>query len=55
MGRYITKTDLDNRFGTSNIIKWSNLENDTTVADTTRIDLAIAEAEDDIDDPSDCR
>lgn len=45
MGRYITKTDVDERWGESNVIAWSNRDNTAATADTARIDTCIAQAE----------
>ncbi|MBI5724604.1 MAG: DUF1320 family protein [Planctomycetes bacterium] len=47
---YITQTDIENVFGSNNVISWSNLDNDTTTANTTRIAEAITYAEGLIDD-----
>jgi phage gp36-like protein len=44
--RYITQSNLEDIFGTDNIAVWSNLDNDTTDADTARIVRAIVFAED---------
>lgn len=45
MGRYITKTDVDERWGESNVIIWSQRDSSATTADTARIDTCIAQAE----------
>lgn len=45
MGAYISQTDIENRFGTSTVAKWSQLEETTEAADTSRIATAIAWAE----------
>ena len=45
MANYITQSDIENLFGTDNVITWSNLDNTTTTADSTRITAAINYAE----------
>ncbi len=45
---YITKTDLEARWGVSNIRQWSNLENTTNTANAANIAAAIAWAESEI-------
>ena len=45
MGTYITQTDIENFYGTNNVTQWSNLDNSTASANTTRIDAGIAWAE----------
>jgi len=42
---YITQANVENIFGTSNIQMWSQLDNDSDVVDTARIDIAISYAE----------
>lgn len=42
---YSTQTDLEAIAGTSNVAVWSNLESDSTTANTTRITAAIAWAD----------
>lgn len=44
-GSYIIQADIENVFGTSNVQKWSQLDNDFDIADTTRITTAITYAE----------
>ena len=50
MGNWITQTDLEQYFGTSNIAKWSNMENDEAGADTEKIARAITYGEEYIAD-----
>lgn len=50
MGNYISQSDVEGRWGTSNVAAWSQLSNTSVTADTARIDLAIAWAELTIDD-----
>jgi len=51
MGQYITQSDLEAFWGTANIAKWSNKDNDSaSTASTTAVAAAILEAEADIDD-----
>lgn len=50
MGRYIDKSDVEDRYGQDNVRRWSNLDNDSTLANTSRITSAISYAEDYIDD-----
>lgn len=45
MGTYIAQSDVESRWGTNNVLQWSNLDNSTTSADTTRIAAAITFAE----------
>lgn len=47
---YITQADIESVFGVENVASWSNLESDSTTADTGRIADAIAWAEQDIND-----
>jgi hypothetical protein len=47
---YCTQTDIENLFGIDNVACWSNLDNQTTTADTGRIAAAIAYAGAVIDD-----
>ena len=47
---YCTQTDIENIFGVTNVVLWSNLDNQTTTADATRIAAAIAYAGSFIDD-----
>lgn len=42
---YCTQTDIENRYGTTNVAVWSNLDNDNTSANATRIAAAIAYAD----------
>jgi len=49
MGRYVTKTDVENIFGMDNVVVWSNLEGGTAVNET-RIAQAILYAESIIED-----
>jgi phage gp36-like protein len=46
---YSTRTDLENKFGVDNILKWSDIECNGSV-DASRIALAITTADEDIDD-----
>lgn len=52
MGRYISQDDINNLFGSVNVAKWSNLNNqdDARSPDATRITAAITYAEDRVDD-----
>lgn len=43
---YITQTDIESLVGVTNVAVWSNLDNDDTSADTSRIDAAIEYGED---------
>jgi phage gp36-like protein len=45
MGRYISKSDIEDLFGVENVAVYSNLENEDDGADDDRIDRAIAQAE----------
>lgn len=45
MGTYIAQADVENVYGTVNVARWSQLDPDTTTADTTRIAASIAYAE----------
>lgn len=47
---YATKSDIENIFGTANVLRWSNLSTNATTADADRIGLAIAVAEGQIND-----
>jgi phage gp36-like protein len=47
-GRYATQTDVENKFGRSNVAIWSDLDNDGT-ADVARIQEALDHADADID------
>ncbi len=49
MGRYIVQGDIENVFGVDNVATWSNLQNNTTAADTARITKGIEWAEDRLD------
>ncbi len=44
-GSYIDQSDIKNVFGEDNIVKWSNLDNDGSTADTNRIQKGIDWAE----------
>lgn len=46
---YSSQSDIENVFGTDNVRKWSNLDNNVTGANTTRIATAIALADRQID------
>lgn len=46
----IVQADIENVFGTRNVAMWSNLDNDSETANTSRITVAIATAEDAISD-----
>lgn len=50
MGMYISQTDLEDTFGTSNVRQWSNLDNTTGSANTSRIAAAIDWAESRVND-----
>ena len=50
MANYITKADIEAIFGVTNVVKWSNLDNDDAQANAARIDSAIAYAESYVDD-----
>jgi len=50
MGRYAAQSDVEAVFGTANVAVWSNLDSDSTTANTSRIASAIAVAEQSIDD-----
>ena len=45
MGAIIVQSDLEAMFGTTNVAVWSNLDNETATANTTRINAAINYAE----------
>lgn len=45
-----TQADIENVFGVANVAAWSNLDPDETTADTDRIALALANAEENIAD-----
>lgn len=45
MGAYITTADLNAEWGTENVVLWSNLDNTSASANTTRIAAAIDYAE----------
>ena len=47
---YCSRTDVDNIYGTHNVAKWSQLDNDQAAANTTRIAEAIADSDGEIDD-----
>lgn len=49
MGAYIEQEDIEARFGTANVLKWSNLDNTTAEADEARIEVAIEVAEDHVE------
>ena len=49
MGSYIAQSDIESCFGATNIARWSNLDNVTVTADTARISIAIAVAEDHVE------
>lgn len=46
---YIVQSNIEDVFGVANVAKWSQLDPDSTTADTDRISSAIAWAEDWID------
>ena len=51
MSNYATKTDIENQFGTDNVIIWANLDNnDSSTADATRVAESIAWAQNYIND-----
>ena len=50
MGSYIAQSDIENIFGTDNVAKWSQLDNDLATADTSRIALAITYAGETVED-----
>lgn len=50
MGNYISQSDVEAVFGENNVTSWSNLDNESTEADTVRIAKAITIAEALIDD-----
>lgn len=50
MGTYIDQTDVENRFGATNVARWSQGSPDSVEADTTRIAAAITWAEGEIND-----
>lgn len=45
MGLYITQSDIENEWGTANVIQWSNLDGSTGSVDATRVAAAIDFAE----------
>ncbi len=47
---YIDQGDIEDVFGVDNVAVWSNLQNDSTSADTSRITTAIAYAEQEVND-----
>lgn len=49
MGNYIVQADIENVFGAVNVAIWSNLDNDSEVADTDRIASAILYGEEEVD------
>lgn len=50
MGVYIAQSDVEGQFGVNNIAVWSQLDNTTTSADTSRISDAIDNAEQTVED-----
>jgi phage gp36-like protein len=50
LGTYIEQTHIEDVFGVENVARWSNLENESADADTGRIALAIAKAEQEVHD-----
>ena len=42
---YSTQADIENIFGTANVVRWSQLDPSSTTADTARIALAITNAD----------
>lgn len=50
MSVYITQSDVEDQFGENNVAVWSQLDNTTTGADTTRISKAIDSAEQTVED-----
>jgi phage gp36-like protein len=46
---YITKSDIEIEFGTTNVAVWSNLDNDSEVANESRIARAIEYAESEVE------
>ena len=50
MGVYIAQSDVEDQFGANNVAVWSQLDNTTTGADTARIDDAIDNAEQTVED-----
>lgn len=49
MGRYTTQADIESVFGVENVAVWSNLENESSTADTDRIADAIENAEEEVE------
>ncbi len=47
---YIVQTDIENVFGATNVRAWSNLDNNASTTNTTRVASAIAYAEQLIED-----
>lgn len=45
-GDYISQSDVEDEFGVDNVARWSQLDNDVSTADTTRIQKAVDYAED---------
>lgn len=45
MGLYIVQSDIENEWGTANVIQWSNLDGSTGSPDAARVALAINYAE----------
>lgn len=49
-GRYANQGDVEDIFGIENIRQWSNLDNTSTDADVSRIQRAIEDAEEAVDE-----
>lgn len=49
MGRYISQSDVETRWGAENVRTWSNLDNDSETTDTARVAAAIAWAEEQVE------
>lgn len=50
MGVYIGQANVEDQFGANNVAVWSQLDNTTTGADTSRVDDAIDNAEQTVED-----
>ncbi|MHA1220126.1 MAG: phage protein Gp36 family protein [Candidatus Heimdallarchaeota archaeon] len=44
-GNYVSQSDIENVFGVNNVIAYSNLDNDSTTVNATRVQAAIEWAE----------
>lgn len=44
-GYYASRTDIEDQFGAENVRRWSQMDNDSTLGDTARIQRALDEAD----------